>query len=338
MDVDVDNMGIDVDMGVAEEPNVEPVVQIPPKLSTRKTSIVWKQFDQVFEKDKDGVVIKKPNGKALMKAVCKICSSKLVFGGSSGTTHLKRHMIRCVKRTERVGGQTIVGRTETGGIYCFTFNQERTRKETVRYIIREELPFNKVDKPTFKRYEHEPSFRNLCESIKLKYDKYWKDIPKVLGLASCMDPRYKLTVLELCLDLNYDYVAPPVTEANPIPKENPKLKEYRVTLYELFEEYSRKMNQDGSVVTEATISSVGGDNMKHGYIGEFEYVEDHRSGKIVVELNRRLNKCGVISPRFDVGVKDIEPWTARLLPSRQENYGMPFYFTYEVSRIEGLPV
>ena len=36
-----------------------------------------------------------------------------------------------------------------------------------------------------------------------------------------------------------------------------------------------------------------------GYIGEFEYVDDHRSGKIVVELNGRLNKCGVISPRFD---------------------------------------
>uniref|UniRef100_M1C413 Plastocyanin-like domain-containing protein n=1 Tax=Solanum tuberosum TaxID=4113 RepID=M1C413_SOLTU len=42
-----------------------------------------------------------------------------------------------------------------------------------------------------------------------------------------------------------------------------------------------------------------------GYIGEFEYVDDHRSGKIVVELNGRLNKCGVISPRFDVGVKEI---------------------------------
>lgn len=37
----------------------------------------------------------------------------------------------------------------------------------------------------------------------------------------------------------------------------------------------------------------------------------------MVELNGRLNKCGVISPRFDVGVSDIEPWTARLLPSRQ---------------------
>merc|ERR1712096_399118 len=31
---------------------------------------------------------------------------------------------------------------------------------------------------------------------------------------------------------------------------------------------------------------------KHGYIGEFEIVDDHRSQKIVVELNGRLNKCG----------------------------------------------
>ncbi|KAK8707694.1 hypothetical protein V6N13_058747 [Hibiscus sabdariffa] len=45
---------------------------------------------------------------------------------------------------------------------------------------------------------------------------------------------------------------------------------------------------------------------KHGYIGEFEYVDDHRAGKIVVELNGRLNKCGVISPQFDIGVKEIE--------------------------------
>lgn len=56
---------------------------------------------------------------------------------------------------------------------------------------------------------------------------------------------------------------------------------------------------------------------KHGYIGEFEMVDDHRSGKIVVELNGRINKCGVISPRFDVGVKDQEKWIANLLPSRQ---------------------
>lgn len=37
-----------------------------------------------------------------------------------------------------------------------------------------------------------------------------------------------------------------------------------------------------------------------GYIGEFEVLDDHRAGKIVVQLTGRINKCGVISPRFDV--------------------------------------
>ena len=54
-----------------------------------------------------------------------------------------------------------------------------------------------------------------------------------------------------------------------------------------------------------------------GYIGEFEVVDDHRSGKIVVDLIGRINKCGVISPRFDCPVSKIERWTTSLLPSRQ---------------------
>ena len=56
---------------------------------------------------------------------------------------------------------------------------------------------------------------------------------------------------------------------------------------------------------------------KHGYIGEFEYIDDHRSGKIVVELLGRLNKCGIISPRFNVQINELEEWTSKILPSRQ---------------------
>jgi len=56
---------------------------------------------------------------------------------------------------------------------------------------------------------------------------------------------------------------------------------------------------------------------KHGYIGDFELVDDHRSGKIVVNLNGRLNKVGVISPRYDVQLDEIESWVNSILPSRQ---------------------
>ncbi|KAL2006579.1 hypothetical protein VTN00DRAFT_9247 [Thermoascus crustaceus] len=56
---------------------------------------------------------------------------------------------------------------------------------------------------------------------------------------------------------------------------------------------------------------------KHGYIGEFEEVDDHRSGKIVIQLNGRLNKCGVINPRYNVQLRELEKWVVQLLPSRQ---------------------
>ena len=56
---------------------------------------------------------------------------------------------------------------------------------------------------------------------------------------------------------------------------------------------------------------------KNGYIGEFEIIDDHRAGKIVVELNGRINKCGVICPRFDIKGAEMEKWVQNLLPSRQ---------------------
>mmetsp|Transcript_13116 Transcript_13116/g.18796 ORF Transcript_13116/g.18796 Transcript_13116/m.18796 type:complete len:131 (-) Transcript_13116:122-514(-) len=56
---------------------------------------------------------------------------------------------------------------------------------------------------------------------------------------------------------------------------------------------------------------------QHGYIGEFEIVDDHRGNKIVIELTGRLNKCGVISPRFDIQGSELEKWVVNLLPSRQ---------------------
>ncbi|KAF3927006.1 hypothetical protein ABW20_dc0110322 [Dactylellina cionopaga] len=59
---------------------------------------------------------------------------------------------------------------------------------------------------------------------------------------------------------------------------------------------------------------------KHGYISEFEEVDDHRSGKIVIQLNGRLNKCGVISPRYNVRIGEFEKWVVNLLPSRQFGY------------------
>eukprot|EP00929_Paragymnodinium_shiwhaense_P025759 TRINITY_DN1550_c0_g1_i5.p1 TRINITY_DN1550_c0_g1~~TRINITY_DN1550_c0_g1_i5.p1 ORF type:complete len:131 (+),score=41.95 TRINITY_DN1550_c0_g1_i5:92-484(+) len=56
---------------------------------------------------------------------------------------------------------------------------------------------------------------------------------------------------------------------------------------------------------------------KHGYLGDFEVVDDHRSGKIVIDLIGRINKCGVISPRFDITLDKIDQLATYILPSRQ---------------------
>ena len=54
----------------------------------------------------------------------------------------------------------------------------------------------------------------------------------------------------------------------------------------------------------------------NGYIGEFEFVDDGRSGKFKVQLLGRINKCGAIKPRIPVSLKEIENWEKRFLPSR----------------------
>jgi small subunit ribosomal protein S8 len=54
----------------------------------------------------------------------------------------------------------------------------------------------------------------------------------------------------------------------------------------------------------------------NGYIGEFEFIDDGRSGKFKVQLLGRINKCGAIKPHFSVKVEEIEEWEKKFLPSR----------------------
>ncbi|KAF9622557.1 hypothetical protein IFM89_032122, partial [Coptis chinensis] len=80
----------------------------------------------------------------------------------------------------------------------------------------------------------------MYTSMRKKYDRYWKDVPLVLGLASCMDPRYKFTILELCVDLNYES-EPQVVPNSELTFNQLKMKTYKTKLAELFEEYEKKM-------------------------------------------------------------------------------------------------
>ena len=54
----------------------------------------------------------------------------------------------------------------------------------------------------------------------------------------------------------------------------------------------------------------------NGYIGEFEFVDDGRSGKFKIQLLGRINKCGAIKPRIPTNFDKIETWEKSLLPSK----------------------
>ena len=66
---------------------------------------------------------------------------------------------------------------------------------------------------------------------------------------------------------------------------------------------------------------------KAGYIGEFEFIDDGRSGKFLVQLLGRINKTGVIKPRYPVKKNEIEKWESRFLPAR--NFGLLIVSTSE---------
>ncbi len=58
---------------------------------------------------------------------------------------------------------------------------------------------------------------------------------------------------------------------------------------------------------------------REGYIGEFEYIDDGRWGKFKVQLLGRINKCGVIKPRYSVSYRDLvrmPHWLRKYLPSK----------------------
>jgi small subunit ribosomal protein S8 len=54
---------------------------------------------------------------------------------------------------------------------------------------------------------------------------------------------------------------------------------------------------------------------KHKYIGEFEFIDDGLLGKLRIQLLGRINRCGVISPRFAVKKDSYNKWERQYLPA-----------------------
>ncbi|MBS3060790.1 MAG: 30S ribosomal protein S8 [DPANN group archaeon] len=59
---------------------------------------------------------------------------------------------------------------------------------------------------------------------------------------------------------------------------------------------------------------------KHGYIGNFELIDDGKAGQYKVQLLGTINNIKAIKPRFSAGFRDIQQYETQYLPSR--GFGM----------------
>ena len=53
-----------------------------------------------------------------------------------------------------------------------------------------------------------------------------------------------------------------------------------------------------------------------GFVGNYEFIDDGKSGMFQVDLIGNINNCGVIKPRYPNKLREMEKWEARYLPAR----------------------
>ena len=54
---------------------------------------------------------------------------------------------------------------------------------------------------------------------------------------------------------------------------------------------------------------------KYRFIGEFELIDDNRMGKFRIQLLAKINKCGIITPRYNLKKDEYLNWERQFLPA-----------------------
>ncbi|GJV26804.1 zinc finger BED domain-containing protein RICESLEEPER 2 [Tanacetum coccineum] len=148
------------------------------KAPTRKPKAeCWKYFDQKFENDEDGVLIK--------MAYCKWCPA--VFKADSqrhGTRHLNNHYPNCesnpdvekLKKQKKLAFKKSIGEKDEGGtssgtLETWKYDEKVIKESLIRLIVLAELPFKFVEHPAFIKFssDMQPRF-NIPSRFKIVRD------------------------------------------------------------------------------------------------------------------------------------------------------------------------
>ena len=52
------------------------------------------------------------------------------------------------------------------------------------------------------------------------------------------------------------------------------------------------------------------------YVGDFKVIKDNKGNTVEINLLNKINKCGVIKPRFSFKKDQLEKYTKRYLPAK----------------------
>ncbi len=81
---------------------------------------------------------------------------------------------------------------------------------------------------------------------------------------------------------------------------------------------------------------------ENNYIGSFNIISEARGGEIEINLLGKINKCGVIKPRFSIKYTNFEKFEKRFLPAKgfgiiiiSTSKGLMTHFMAEEMKIGG---
>ncbi|KAG6742432.1 hypothetical protein POTOM_053303 [Populus tomentosa] len=150
----------------------------------RKVSEVWKDFVKVKDKE---------NGAEW--AICKGCQKKYPGESTKGTSNLHKHLKSCSKKGQRDAKQHTLP-SDLGG--NFVFDQERSRLNFVRMIMKLGFPLDMVQNEFFKTFvcDLQPKFQ-LCSQDTVQADAlsiYRQEKEKLMKYIDNLSSLFSITI------------------------------------------------------------------------------------------------------------------------------------------------
>ncbi|CAA0808724.1 Zinc finger BED domain-containing protein DAYSLEEPER [Striga hermonthica] len=139
---------------------MEIINEIPAKKTKRLTSVVWNHFERVRKAD-------------AQYAVCVHCKKKLSGSSNSGTTHLRNHLLRCLKRSNYDVSQILSAKRKRKETSQSPLHQSNLGLTSITY--EEGKIKDEILSPIPIRFEPEQKKDEIAQSINLGSIKFDQD-------------------------------------------------------------------------------------------------------------------------------------------------------------------